>query len=78
MFCTGIFTPFRVCFVDDEDDSADNLAKIDLIFDLLFLVDIIVNFVSAFYDEYGEIVVDFKSIFINYITGWFWIDFVAM
>lgn len=44
--------------------------------DVLFGIDIIVNFLSA-YEENHRIEVRFKNIFKNYISGWFFIDLVA-
>lgn len=50
-----------------------------IIVDLLFLVDIMVNFFSAYQMEDGfEQVDDRKTICINYIKGWFLIDIVAI
>ena len=44
----------------------------------MFLLDIIICFNSAFYDEQSELVDDRKNISYNYISGWFFVDFIAI
>lgn len=44
----GLFTPFRVCFVESE--SLEWII-IDYIYDFIFLVDICVNFISSYIDD---------------------------
>ena len=47
--------------------------------DLLFFIDILVIFFSAFYDdEQFRMVEDYSEIAINYLTGWFLIDTVSI
>ena len=46
---TAILTPFRVCIVDDGDTYI--WPYIDNIFDAIFSIDIIVNFLSAYIDK---------------------------
>jgi hypothetical protein len=38
----------------------------------------IITFHCAYKNEYDEVVDSYKDIFINYFTGWFFIDFVAL
>jgi len=38
----------------------------------------VISFFSAFYDENNKLKFNFKDIFINYITGWFWIDSISI
>lgn len=45
--------------------------------DLLFIVDIIVNFNSAFYTINDVLVTDRRRITKRYIKGWFLVDFLA-
>ena len=49
LIMTAVITPIRVCFVDDAD--VDSWFGIDTFFDVYFGCDIIINFISAFYDE---------------------------
>ena len=50
----------------------------DLVIDILFCLDIIVIFNSAFYNEDSEIIDDRKEIASSYLTGWFTIDLLAV
>ena len=45
--------------------------------DILFGIDIVVNFISAVEDSNGRLIVDHKTIAKNYMSGWFWLDFLA-
>lgn len=49
LILTAIITPVRVCFVDDSDSN--NWFTLDLFFDIYFGCDIIMNFISAYYDH---------------------------
>lgn len=76
LIMTGLLTPFRVCFIEDTDDK--DWYEMDIFFDCAFGLDIVINFISAFYDQHNRLRKTFKEIAINYLTGWFWIDIVAM
>ena len=43
----GLIIPFRVCIVDSDEIGWYIL---DILFDIIFSVDLLVNFFSAFYD----------------------------
>ena len=45
--------------------------------DTLFIIDIFINFISAYEDNNGMPVVNIKLIAMNYVQGWFIIDFIA-
>lgn len=70
---TLLVLPVRLAF---ENDSSAML-PFDLTIDALFFLDIIVNFISAYEDERGIVIVDRKKIAINYLKGWFSIDLVS-
>ena len=46
--------------------------------DIFFAIDILMNFITAFENQYEEIIDDRFSIFNNYLTGWFIVDFVSV
>ena len=46
--------------------------------DLLFLLDIIVVFQTAYYDEDVELIDDRKQIAKTYLRGWFTVDLLAI
>lgn len=55
---------------------ADPLVIIDLIVDLMFIADILINFRTSYLHN-GEAVMDQKKIAINYLKSWFAIDTIA-
>lgn len=59
-----------------ETIKTDPLVIIDLIVDLMFIADILINFRTTYLHS-GEVVMDPQKIAINYIKGWFIIDCVA-
>ena len=71
-----ITTPFRIAFGGIEDPL--EWVIINATIDILFLIDIFVNFFSAYYDAEFQIVEDRKLIAKEYITGWLTIDTLAI
>lgn len=52
---------------------------VDLGVDVLFAIDILVNFVSAYEDPISNLpIISLKRISLNYLTGWFAIDVIAV
>ena len=72
---TALFTPFNIAF---EDEKSFLRKYLDYGADLVFLLDIIINFVSSYFDNEDNLVVEHKKIAINYLKGWFWIDFISI
>jgi CRP-like cAMP-binding protein len=65
--------PIRVGFeFEAEPWSAADV--FNLLVDLFFLGDVIVNFRTGFYED-GFFIADAKRIAARYMSGWFWIDF---
>jgi hypothetical protein len=64
MIYTITITPYRVAFIDE--DSIE-WYSIDLAIDFTFLVDVLVNCVSAYYKEDDVLIVNKKAIFMNYL-----------
>ena len=59
-------------------EENDNWKIYDYITDVLFGIDLILNFITAYYDEENNVVKDMKKIARNYLTGWFTIDVIAL
>ena len=59
-----------------ESSRASPLVIIDLIVDLMFIADILINFRTSYLHN-GEVVMNQKKIAINYVKGWFVIDTIA-
>ncbi|KAL5289568.1 KCNH7 family protein [Megaselia abdita] len=83
---TAIFTPYVAAFLLDEMElnssknkffSTDPIALIDLIVDVTFIVDILINFRTTFVTSQDEIVSHPGRIAVHYLSGWFLIDLVA-
>ena len=78
IFClalTAILTPVYISFVDDDNTF---FYYLNLVMDIGFSIDIVVNFLSAYFDADGELVIDFRKIIWNYVKMWFWIDILAV
>ncbi len=45
---------------------------------MIFGLDIIINFFSAYYDKNDDIIIDKKKIAVRYLKGWFLIDFLGV
>uniref|UniRef100_UPI00398E8FB3 potassium voltage-gated channel subfamily H member 6a isoform X2 n=1 Tax=Pristiophorus japonicus TaxID=55135 RepID=UPI00398E8FB3 len=83
---TAIFTPYSAAFLlnDQEEEkrlecgySCNPLAVVDLIVDIMFIIDIIINFRTTYVNENDEVVSHPANIAIHYFKGWFLIDIVA-
>ena len=71
---TSTVVPFQVAFVDEDSTFA---TFVNYLVDVLFGVDIIVNFFSAFEQRNHRTEIRFKQIVKNYLTGWFALDLLA-
>lgn len=56
---------------------SEPLEIIDLIVDIMFIVDIIINFRTTYVNENDEVVSHPGKIAIYYFKGWFFIDMIA-
>lgn len=72
---TCMVTPYRIAFV--EEDAFEWVLANNLI-DFLFLIDMILCFMTAYYTEEYELIEDRAIIAKTYLTGWFLIDFLAI
>ncbi|XP_069841216.1 voltage-gated inwardly rectifying potassium channel KCNH7 isoform X2 [Dendropsophus ebraccatus] len=83
---TAIFTPYSAAFLlnDIEEQkrrtcgySCNPLNVVDLIVDIMFIIDILINFRTTYVNLNEEVVSDPAKIAIHYFKGWFLIDMVA-
>jgi len=81
IFVAGVVIPLRLAFLNNEDRSTF-WTYFDAFFDIYFGMDMLLNFVTAYYKNnyYNEtsIETNFKKIALNYIKGWFFIDFFSI
>lgn len=68
-------TPYIIAFHANENIS---WTIYDYVCDFIFLIDIFIIFNTAFYDKEFRLNDKRKDIAINYIKGWFLIDFTAI
>ncbi|XP_044741505.1 uncharacterized protein LOC123302584 isoform X3 [Chrysoperla carnea] len=87
---TAIFTPYVAAFLLNEPGygssdkhkgpkkyADDPIVVIDLIVDVTFIVDILINFRTTYVNGSDEVVSHPGRIAVHYLKGWFLIDLVA-
>ncbi|XGW14599.1 hypothetical protein V3C99_000691 [Haemonchus contortus] len=81
---TAVFTPYVAAFLLRELQDTSRKARfsepleiVDLIVDIMFIVDIIINFRTTYVNENDEVVSHPGKIAIHYFKGWFVIDMIA-
>ena len=57
-------------------NQANPFVMIDLIVDIMFIIDIVINFRTTFLQN-GDVISDPLKIAVNYVKGWFFIDAMA-
>nr|XP_061812179.1 potassium voltage-gated channel subfamily H member 7-like [Nerophis lumbriciformis] len=83
---TAILTPYSAAFLlnDQEEQrrrecgySCSPLNVVDLMVDIMFIIDILINFRTTYVNHNEEVVSHAAKIAIHYFKGWFLIDMVA-
>ncbi|XP_076352580.1 voltage-gated inwardly rectifying potassium channel KCNH6-like [Tachypleus tridentatus] len=81
---TAIFTPYVAAFLLNEDRTKRNkkygddpIVIIDLLVDVMFIIDILINFRTTYVNSNEEVVSHPGRIAVHYLRGWFIIDIVA-
>ncbi|XP_076859012.1 voltage-gated inwardly rectifying potassium channel KCNH7 isoform X2 [Brachyhypopomus gauderio] len=83
---TAIFTPYSAAFLlNDRDEqkrrlcgySCSPLNVVDLMVDIMFIIDILINFRTTYVNANEEVVSHPGKIAVHYFKGWFLIDMVA-
>ncbi|CAK1543321.1 unnamed protein product [Leptosia nina] len=75
-FYTAIMVPYNVAFKNKTSEDV-SLLVIDSIVDVVFFIDIVLNFHTTFVGPGGEVVSDPKIIRKNYFKSWFLIDLLS-
>uniref|UniRef100_A0A665SWZ7 Voltage-gated delayed rectifier potassium channel KCNH4 n=1 Tax=Echeneis naucrates TaxID=173247 RepID=A0A665SWZ7_ECHNA len=82
-FYVAITVPYDVCFVS-HDEASDHLSVVshsavgsDIAVEMLFILDIILNFRTTYVSQSGQVVYDARSIYLHYCTTWFFVDLIA-
>ena len=75
---TCISTPLFISFHKNNYDEWDSWEITNICVDIFFGFDIIVVFLSAFYDDDFRMIDNVKEIARAYLFGWFIIDLLAI
>ncbi|XP_052829740.1 potassium voltage-gated channel subfamily H member 1 isoform X3 [Octopus bimaculoides] len=75
-FYTAVMVPYNAAFKNKTMDQVP-LLVVDSIVDVVFFLDIILNFHTTFVGPTGEIISDPKTIRMNYLKSWFIIDLLS-
>ncbi|XP_041858378.1 potassium voltage-gated channel subfamily H member 4a [Melanotaenia boesemani] len=82
-FYVAVTVPFNVCFVS-HNESNDHHSLVsrstigsDIAVEMLFMLDIILNFRTTYVSQSGQVVYDVRSICLHYCTTWFFVDLIA-
>ncbi|TKS76396.1 Potassium voltage-gated channel subfamily H member 5 [Collichthys lucidus] len=74
-FYTAIMVPYNVSFKTKQNNVV--WLVLDSVVDVIFLVDIVLNFHTTFVGPAGEVISDAKLIRMNYMKTWFVIDLLS-
>lgn len=83
---TAILTPYSAAFLLNNEEEASiqscvyscsPLNVVDLIVDIMFIIDIVINFRTTYVNANDEVVSHPLRIAVHYFKGWFLIDMVA-
>ncbi|XP_015264104.1 PREDICTED: potassium voltage-gated channel subfamily H member 2 [Gekko japonicus] len=82
---TAIFTPYSAAFLLNDGEVQQRICSyycsplnvVDLIVDIMFIIDILINFRTTYVNSNEEVVSHPAKIAIHYFKGWFLIDMVA-
>lgn len=72
---TATITPLVIAFLDTS--SFDMWFVLDTIIDFCYILDVIVNCNTAFFDQHAALKYTRKEIVLNYLKGWMIIDILA-
>ncbi|XP_053087525.1 potassium voltage-gated channel subfamily H member 8 [Pangasianodon hypophthalmus] len=75
-FYVAVTVPYNVCFIGDEDLTRSTTVS-DIAVEILFIIDIMLNFRTTYVSTSGQVIFDARQICIHYMTTWLIIDFVA-
>lgn len=80
VFCLLMYTatlvPYRTIFIDVEEKYTF-LFYFDALVDLLYFMDLILNFFMAYEDADKKLETRLKKIAIHYLNSWFFLDFLS-
>ncbi|XP_076857578.1 voltage-gated delayed rectifier potassium channel KCNH8 [Brachyhypopomus gauderio] len=81
-FYVAVTVPYNVCFTvvggrDDGSTPRSPPSVSDILVEILFILDIVLNFRTTFVSTSGQVVYDARSICVHYVTTWLFVDLIA-
>uniref|UniRef100_A0A8B9UWB7 Potassium voltage-gated channel subfamily H member 4 n=1 Tax=Anas zonorhyncha TaxID=75864 RepID=A0A8B9UWB7_9AVES len=78
-FYVAVTVPYNVCFTGTEDSPSAARSTIvsDIVVEMLFILDIALNFRTTYVSHSGQVVYEPRSICIHYVATWFFVDLIA-
>uniref|UniRef100_A0AAZ1Y4L6 Voltage-gated delayed rectifier potassium channel KCNH4 n=1 Tax=Oreochromis aureus TaxID=47969 RepID=A0AAZ1Y4L6_OREAU len=81
-FYVAVTVPYNVCFTvgggrDEGSASRSPPSVSDILVEILFILDIVLNFRTTFVSTSGQVVYDARSICVHYVTTWLFVDLIA-
>ncbi|XP_046902185.1 LOW QUALITY PROTEIN: potassium voltage-gated channel subfamily H member 3 [Hypomesus transpacificus] len=82
-FYVAVTVPYNVCFTvlggREEGSPAPRSppSVSDILVEILFMLDILLNFRTTFVSTSGQVVYDARSICVHYVTTWLFVDLIA-
>ncbi|KAG5203160.1 hypothetical protein JEQ12_002743 [Ovis aries] len=78
-FYVAVTVPYNVCFSGDDDTPITSRHTLvsDIAVEMLFILDIILNFRTTYVSQSGQVVSAPRSIGLHYLATWFFVDLIA-
>ncbi|XP_053768054.1 voltage-gated delayed rectifier potassium channel KCNH4 [Desmodus rotundus] len=78
-FYVAVTVPYNVCFSGDDDTPITSRHTLvsDITVEMLFILDIILNFRTTYVSQSGQVVSAPRSIGLHYLATWFFVDLIA-
>ncbi|XP_036400634.1 potassium voltage-gated channel subfamily H member 8 [Megalops cyprinoides] len=82
-FYVAVTVPYNVCFSvgggrDEGGSNPRNPPSVsDILVEILFMLDIVLNFRTSYVSTSGQVVYDARSICVHYATTWLFVDLIA-
>ncbi|XP_040851681.1 potassium voltage-gated channel subfamily H member 4 [Ochotona curzoniae] len=78
-FYVAVTVPYNVCFAEDDDSPITSRHTLvsDIAVEMLFILDIILNFRTTYVSQSGQVISAPRSIGLHYLATWFFVDLIA-
>ncbi|NWX93914.1 KCNH4 protein, partial [Nothoprocta pentlandii] len=78
-FYVAVTVPYNVCFTGTEESASAARSTIvsDIAVEMLFILDIVLNFRTTYVSQSGQVVYEPRCICLHYVATWFFVDLIA-